>query len=194
MSKCDKLNAYILFTTSSLSGQRVYLKNEADVVIANLEAENERLKKEPCNDGEKCNAYWKLFAENERLKQEKDKWKAEAERWFDRYTSTEAFKKLAIAEDENLRLNDVVGGGDIINADLSIELRSTRRALWLTRAERALSNALIFYFAEQDDLDLNIRGYAQKEEGANRMLEAKKWYKIWKKVEKLCRAKAEEYK
>lgn len=38
--------------------------------VSELMAENERLKNEPCNDGEKCNAYWKLYAENESLKKE----------------------------------------------------------------------------------------------------------------------------
>ena len=33
----SELKAYTLFTTSSLSGQRVYLKSEADKVIADLE-------------------------------------------------------------------------------------------------------------------------------------------------------------
>ena len=72
--------------------------------------------------------------------------------------------------------------------------RRTLRVLWLARAERALSNALIFYFAESDYFVLNIQGYAQKEDGASRMLNAKKWYKIWKKVERLCREKADTFK
>lgn len=191
----SELKAYTLFTTSSLSGQRVYLANEADAVIAELKAENERLKNEPCNDGEKCNAYWELHAEKEKLKQEKDKWKAEAERWFDRYTSTEAFKKLAIAEDENRILNDVVGGGDIINADLSIELRATRRALWLARADRAEAEARGWYHST---------GYCVKYDGGHTIKGAFKgkgllrfpdeWFKMWLKVERKCRAKAEEYK
>lgn len=86
--------------------------------------------------------------------------------------------------------------GKAINtiANVELELRATQRALWIARAERALSNALIFYFAESDYFILNIQGYAQKKDGASRMLNAKKWYKIWKKVERLCRAKAEEYK
>ena len=33
----SELKAYTLFTTSSLSGQRVYLKSDADKVIADLE-------------------------------------------------------------------------------------------------------------------------------------------------------------
>ena len=36
--KCDKLKAYTLFTTSSLSGQRVYLTNKVDEAIAEIKA------------------------------------------------------------------------------------------------------------------------------------------------------------
>lgn len=34
--KCDELKAHTLFTTSSLSGQRVYLTNDVDAAIAEL--------------------------------------------------------------------------------------------------------------------------------------------------------------
>lgn len=49
-----------------------------------------------------------LDAELEKTKQDRDKWKAEANRWFERYTGTEVFEKLAVAEDANLRLKDSV--------------------------------------------------------------------------------------
>lgn len=59
-----------------------------------------------------------LDGELEKTKQDRDKWKDEANRWFERYTGTEAFKKLAIAEDENRRLKDSVRGLEICNSKL----------------------------------------------------------------------------
>lgn len=42
--KCDKLKAYTLFTTSSLSGQRVYLTNDVDAFLAEKDEEIAQLK------------------------------------------------------------------------------------------------------------------------------------------------------
>lgn len=73
------------------------------------------------------------------------------------------------------------------------QLRSTRRALWLTRAERASDKARIFYFAETCGVKLNINGYSTKEKGCTRMCTARWWMITWLKVERKCRAKAEAY-
>lgn len=51
-----------------------------------------------------------LDTELEKTKQDRDKWKDESNRWFERYTGSEAFKKLAIVEDENKRLKAASGG------------------------------------------------------------------------------------
>ena len=59
-----------------------------------------------------------LDAELETAKQDRDKWKDESNRWFERYTGTEVFKKLAIAEDENRRLKDANHGLEICNSKL----------------------------------------------------------------------------
>ena len=59
-----------------------------------------------------------LDGELEKTKQDRDKWKDEANRWFERYTGTEVFKKLAIAEDENRRLKDANRGLEICNSKL----------------------------------------------------------------------------
>ena len=82
--------------------------------IQDLEAENERLKNEPCNDGEKCGAYWKLHAENERLKKDINTLKTAYEQ---SQSALSAIAALKLAAEE--------------------KLRATRRALWLARAERA---------------------------------------------------------
>lgn len=65
------------------------------------------------------------------------------------------------------------------------ELRATRRALWLARAERALSD----YAWHQQTAETLLRG------GTSAAVDYQKWKaKKWKNVERLCRAKAEEYK
>lgn len=81
---------------------------------------------------------------------------------------------------------------DVVDANM--ENRRLRRALWLTRAERASDKARIFYFAETCGVKLNIDGYSNKEKGHSRMCTARWWRLTWLKVERLCRTKAEEYK
>lgn len=74
------------------------------------------------------------------------------------------------------------------------EIRKLRRALWLASAERASDKARIFYFAETCGVKLNINGYSTKEKGCTRRCTARWWMITWLKVERKCRAKAEEYK
>lgn len=69
-----------------------------------------------------------------------------------------------------------------------------KRALWIARAERARDKALVFYFAMTESYNLNINGYSTKEKGHIRMRPARWWRITWLKVERKCRAKAEEYK
>lgn len=78
--------------------------------------------------------------------------------------------------------------------DAGMENRRLKRALWLARAERASDKARIFYFAETCGVKLNIDGFSNKEKGHIRMRLARWWRITWLKVERKCRAKAEEYK
>lgn len=65
------------------------------------------------------------------------------------------------------------------------ELRATKRALWLARAERALSD----FAWHQQTAETLLRG------GTSAAVDYQKWKaKNWKNVERKCRAKAEEYK
>ena len=65
------------------------------------------------------------------------------------------------------------------------ERDSTKRALWLARAERALSD----FAWHQYTAETLLRG------GTSAAVDYQKWKaKKWKNVERLCRAKAEEYK
>jgi hypothetical protein len=77
---------------------------------------------------------------------------------------------------------------------LEAENRRFRMALWLARAQRANDKARIFYFAESCGVKLNIDGYSNREKGHTRMCTARWWRLTWLKVERKCRAKAEEYK
>ena len=75
------------------------------------------------------------------------------------------------------------------------ELRATRRALWLARAERADDRARIFFFCDLETI-LDIDGFSHdshKKKG-HKKLTARTWRIIWRKVERKCREKAEEFK
>lgn len=113
-----------------------------------------------------------------------------------------------------LQLEEECGGGDLRNyiaelkqkledakasayaesVDAGMRDRRLKRALWIARAERASDKALIFYFAMAESYPLNINGYSDKEKGHTRMRNAIWWRTTWLKVERKCRAKAEEYK
>jgi hypothetical protein len=78
--------------------------------------------------------------------------------------------------------------------DAGMRERRLRRALWIARAQRANDKARIFYFAVTCGVKLNIDGYSNREKGHTRMCTARWWRLTWLKVERKCRAKAEEYK
>jgi hypothetical protein len=79
--------------------------------------------------------------------------------------------------------------------DAGMRERMLRRALWLTRAERADDRARIFYFSDLESV-LDIDGFSydsKKKKGCNK-LTARLWRIIWLEVERKCRDKAEEYR
>lgn len=84
---------------------------------------------------------------------------------------------------------------DDVLAEKNTEIRRLRRALWLTRAERAKERK--FHF---DTLDyLGISAVTINFESARTWMTCKteepsKWAIIFEKVEQKCRAKAEQYK
>lgn len=110
----------------------------------------------------------------------------------------EAVKTMKYQEEEIVqlkqKLEDVQASAYADSVDAGAENWMLRRALWLTRAERASDKARIFYFAETCGVKLNIDGYSNKEKGHSRMCTARWWRLTWLKVELLCRTKAEEYK
>ena len=70
-----------------------------------------------------------------------------------------------------------------------------KRALWIARADRANDRARIFYFNDlETKLDIDGFSYDYKKKKSCKKLAARLWRIIWLKVERKCRAKAEEYK
>jgi len=79
--------------------------------------------------------------------------------------------------------------------DAGMRERRLKRALWLARAERAADRARIFYFNDlKTILDIDGFSYDSKKKKGHKKLTARLWRIIWEKVERKCRAMAEEYK
>ena len=75
------------------------------------------------------------------------------------------------------------------------QLRATKRALWLARADRADDRARIFYFNDlETKLDIDGFSFDRKKKKGCKKLTARHWRIIWLEVESKCLAKAEEYK
>jgi exopolyphosphatase/pppGpp-phosphohydrolase len=76
------------------------------------------------------------------------------------------------------------------------ENRKTQRALWLARAERSASWQIHFSLCHNHSIEreFSINGASMPCEEMATMRTAKDWAMIWKKVERLCLKKAEEYK
>ena len=91
----------------------------------------------------------------------------------------------AIAELKQ-KLEDAKATHYAASVDAGMENHKLKRALWLTRAERANDKARIFYFAETCGVKLNIDGYSNKEKGHSRMCTARWWRLTWLKVERKC--------
>ena len=80
------------------------------------------------------------------------------------------------------------------SVDAGMENRRLKRALWIARAERASDRARIFYFNYLETmLDIDGFSYDSKKKKGHKKLTARIWRIIWLKVERKCRAKAEEY-
>jgi hypothetical protein len=97
-------------------------------------------------------------------------------------------------EEKNAEIENIKATHYSEMVDAGMRERKLKRALWLARAERASDKARIFYFAETCGVKLNIDGYSNKEKGHTRMCTARWWRLTWLKVERKCRAKADNYK
>jgi NurA-like 5'-3' nuclease len=72
--------------------------------------------------------------------------------------------------------------------DAGMENRRLKRALWMARAERAKSEKGFWVYKYNEDCgEFNYTI-------ASRSLASDEWMRVWEKVERKCRAKAEEYK
>ena len=108
--------------------------------------------------------------------------------------ASEAMEAIAELKAENQRLKKKMDDYHLMSDICRAKIKELKRALWLARAEWASDKARIFYFAETCGVKLNIDGYSNKEKGHTRMCSARWWRLTWLKVERKCRAKAEEYK
>ena len=82
------------------------------------------------------------------------------------------------------------------SVDAGMRERKLKRALWLARAERAASWQIHFSLCHNHSIEreFSINGASMPCEGMATMRTAKDWAMIWKKVERLCLKKSEEYK
>lgn len=95
------------------------------------------------------------------------------------------------------KLEDVKASAYAESVDAGMENRRLKRALWLARADRAKDKYECFFRAKASTELLDINGWTDnvpEPKGWWRQLTAKEWLRIWRKVEGICRAKAEEYK
>ena len=178
--KCDELKPYLVGYERQYY---VYDATSVEEAIAELKAENERLKKQSS-----C-----TFSDDSlRVRQLKRKIADNSEKIL------ELQKALDVALSEVYSLLDKIeslkASHYAESVDAGMRERWLRRALWLVRAERASDKANIFYFAMTCGIRLNIDGFSNKEKGRTRMRTAKCWRITWLNVERKCREKAEEYK
>jgi hypothetical protein len=101
------------------------------------------------------------------------------------------------SEDERLKakLESAQASAYADSVDAGMRERMLRRALWLTRAERADDRARIFYFSDLESvLDIDGFSYDSKKKKGCKKLTARLWRIIWLEVERKCRDKAEEWR
>ena len=100
----------------------------------------------------------------------------------------------AIAELKK-KLEDVQASAYAESVDAGMRERKLNRALWLARAERAKDRAITCDdFAYLGDTEREINMTLARTWMKCRLLKPSEWSKVWRKVERKCRAKAEEYK
>lgn len=130
------------------------------------------------DDAEAANTEYRI--ENEKLKAENERLTCERE------TILENYKNMVDEANNNVNL---------YYAERRAH-KATRRALWLERAERASAWQIHFSLCHNHSIEREfcINGASVPCEGMMTMRTARDWAVIWKKVEQLCRAKAEEFK
>ncbi len=82
-------------------------------------------------------------------------------------------------------------------AILADEIRATKRALWLARANAAKNKVRFFgwsFDCYNTTLLINIDGHKYKMPKQSRMMTCNDWIEIFERVEERCRKKAEDYK
>ena len=168
--ECDKLQAYkgdvYIPVYGSIADADVYLKKDADTAIAELKDENAQLKQKlmPCLNG-------------------------------DCILTCEVVEKYGKENAElKAKLEDVQASAYAESVDAGMRERRLRRALWLARAWGASNQYQMFCFSSHIGDLMNVNGFTQRFKGCSNMRNAEEWQQIWKRVERKCIKKAEEYK
>lgn len=83
---------------------------------------------------------------------------------------------------------------DVVDANM--ENRRLKRALWITRAERAIAEAEYWYGHTSGMYYIDAKDVPDEEDDPYKRVKDTTigWYKTWMNVERKCREKAEEYK
>ena len=123
------------------------------------------------------------------------------------------YKEMYLKEDVDTRIQDLEAKVLSLDSQLMVEKMHARnfcdqrdcaesenkkllRALWLTRAERAASWQIHFALCHNHSIEreFTINGASTPRKGMVTMRIARDWAIIWKKVEWLCKNKAENFK
>ena len=176
MSELKAETIYLQHESGENYAVEFYLKSEADKVIAEKD-------KEVADAG----------MENRKLQDELTKLKAQMPE-YKQFIEDEDFKKKLVDEYAGY-VYDWKGRHYIATPYLNIFIKGILRALWLYRATTA--KHLVTAYENYDYLD--CQEMTIKQENARtwmtcKLRTAEEWVKVWKNVERKCRAKAEEYK
>ena len=113
---------------------------------------------------------------------------------YNKYLEHEKFKKELVDEYDGY-VYEWKGKEFIATPYINIFIKGILSALWLARAERAKDRAMTCdNFAYLGDTERDMTMALARTWMKCRLLKPSEWSKVWQKVERLCRAKAEEYK
>lgn len=193
---CKELKAYNVVasneTENYINGEtnlafEVYDADDVDELLAKKDAEIESLK--ASHYAENVD----LEMTNKKLQDELTKLKAQMPE-YKKFIEEEEFRKKLVDEYAGY-VYDWKDRHYIATPYLNIFIKGILRALWLYRATTA--KHLVTAYENYDYLD--CQEMTIKQENARtwmtcKLRTAEEWVKVWKNVERKCRAKAEEYK
>lgn len=123
-----------------------------------------------------------------------DELKTEHHKERDEYISMVYSREQTIKELKK-KLEDVQASAYAESVDAGMRERRLRRALWLKRADDAKN--LVTAYENYDYLDcqrMTIKQETARTWMTCKLRTAEEWIKVWKNIERKCRAMAEKYK